>query len=157
MATMKTLLLLCLLMLSAGAAACEFSKARYVYTGDPSVTGRFGYSKSITDNWITKRYLRVSVGKQHLYFLFDSGAARQISLISSEDPDISIPTPDGGIRPYRAMTYIAWDRANRVEERIPRLAPPRYFMIPELAENLAHNGPEPPIFIAAGIFELRCR
>lgn len=145
-----------LLALPASAGACGFAKASYTYTGDASVTARFDRSDKLSSGWLSDRYVEVTVGNEKLYFLFDRGSARQINLISSENPQAAVPAPDGGVRPYGSVTFISWDRRNRVDESIPHGSPPEFFLIPELPEKLMHAGSK-PIPISPGIFELHCK
>ena len=147
---------LLLLVLPASANACDFAKASYTYTGDASVTARFDRSDKLSSGWLTDRYVEVTVGDEKLYLLFDKGSGRQISLISSENPQVSIPTPDGGVRPYGWMTFISWNKRNIVDESIPYTSPPEFFLIPELPEKMMHARSK-QVSIGSGIFELHCR
>ena len=156
---MKALFALALIfLLPVYADACDFSKASYVYTGAKNITAKFEQSEKIPISWLTNRYIKVIVGDKKLFFLFDKGSAKQISLMSSMDPNVMVPTPDGGVRPYGDLTFISWDKENKVDTSIPINAPPEYFLIPELAERLAHGpGLNDQVMINPGIFELRCR
>lgn len=73
-----------------------------------------------------------------IWYYFDEGSLRRISLISTTDPTRRgwHANPDGGPRPHGTATYIGMDAAGRIAELAPKAASkaPHMIVIPELAE-----------------------
>ena len=132
---------------SASAAECPVSRARYA---DPTgtVTATF---KAIgrRAGWPTDVAFSVQLrGRPKHWFVFDRGASRHLTLISTTDVDAkgwAPPSPDGGPRPLGDMTYLA---ATSSFASIPDLptsggSAPALIALPDLAELLARRTSPP--------------
>ena len=78
------------------------------------------------------------------WYYFDEGSARRVALISTLDPTGKgwKVSPDGK-RPFGNVTYIGLDGLGDIAEAAPTRtqSPPRYIIIPELAEALRTVAP----------------
>lgn len=151
-------LLLCADLLSA--PACPIERAHYAYSAGPG-NADFKVLAHV-DGFASPMALHLNLsGTRDLWFLFDQGSARYVSLISVTDPTApgwSLPDPDGGHRPIRDQKFFAWGNDLKIQEAMPQpgsLAP-TYILVPDLPETLQYGASERMV-IGAGIFKLnRC-
>lgn len=95
-----------------------------------------------------------------MYFLFDMGSAKEVSLISTLNPELNDIEVDDEHRPepggyYGSFHYVGWDEALVIKTDIPEDRAPDFFLIPELAEGLSMS--DPRVFVNLGIFKKTCQ
>jgi hypothetical protein len=151
---------LALSLASAATVACPIERAHYTYSA-----GQGAASFAVLDDltgYVSKLSIHLQLaGKRDLWFLFDAGSARYISLISVTDPRMPgwlPPDPDGGKRPIAAQKFFAWNDDLKIYEDVPQAGTraPKFILIPDLPETLQY-GSRDRLAIGAGIFKLdRC-
>jgi len=139
---------------------CPIERAHYAYSEGPG-SADFKVLSQV-DGFASPVALHLNLsGTRDLWFLFDQGSARYVSLISVTDPTVpgwSPPDPDGGHRPIRDQKFFAWNDDLKIQEAMPQPGSPAptYILVPDLPETLQYGVSE-RMAIGAGIFKLnRC-
>lgn len=124
--------------------SCPIEKAQYRSLDGQAITAEF---RAIGDHrgWPSDLALEIHTPAHETYwFLYDRGAARYITLISTTDvtqPGWAPPPHDGGERPLGEMHYIAADSRLRIDQTLPDAGDqaPFYILLPDFPEILAHR------------------
>lgn len=136
---------------------CPIERAHYAYSEGPG-SADFKVLSHV-DGFASPVALHLNLsGTRDLWFLFDQGSARYVSLISVTDPTVpgwSPPDPDGGHRPIRDQKFFAWNGDLKIQEAMPqpRSRAPTFVLVPDLPETLQYGVSERMV-IGAGIFKL---
>jgi hypothetical protein len=144
-------------------ASCPIGRATYTARDGAGLTASFhDIGKRL--GWLSPLALGVQSARTRrtFWFLFDRGAARRINLISTGDVTQAgwrPPLPDGGMRPLGEMPYLAANADLAFDEHVPTAASPapKYILLPELPEALAHRA-SPPESVKLAFFQYEgCR
>lgn len=135
------------------APSCDILHARYDLAGEREYHLQFvklASSKEVVSD--IGIHIYSTDPKAELWYYLDEGSIPRVSLISTTDPTKSgwHGEPDGGIRPHGWATFIGMNDDGRIMPLAPtsHSLPPRYVIVPELAEVYRHIVPyEPGAFI----------
>ncbi|PTR33612.1 hypothetical protein C8J98_103375 [Luteibacter sp. OK325] len=137
---------------------CLVAKAHYTLSSDKRISISF-VPAGKHDEWGSDVALRIDTkGGPSYWFMFDSGSARYINMISTTDvkaPHWTPPTGDSGVRPLGEMHYFAWSGKYDFNEAYPQTtarAPERIFL-PDLAETMWYRA-NPRVGLKHGVFVL---
>jgi hypothetical protein len=136
---------------------CPIERAHYTYSAGIG-SADFAVHDTL-DGYVSKVSLHINLDRRRdLWFLFDEGSARYVSLISVTNPSTPgwvPPEPDGGDRPMPAQKFFAWSDDLKVWEHppAPGMAAPRFILIPDLPETLQY-GVRDRLVIGSGVFKL---
>jgi hypothetical protein len=138
-------------------ASCDITRALYVAAGEPQYRlsfERLPHHEGVIGDLAL--HIRAPSPAGELWYYFDQGTIPRVALISSTDPMVPgwRPDLDGRARPHGDLTYVGLTADGQIAASAPtsRSAPPRFVVIPELAETYLHIEPNylPAAFVFSG-------